>query len=68
MITEKDIMTDEQVANLAHISLCTFQRRMIDGFKTGELDFTKARPMVNGGRRFWLRSDVEKIITERTTA
>lgn len=68
MITEKDIMTDAQVAKLAHISLCTFQRRMQTGFKTGELDFTQARPMVNGGRRFWLRSDVEKVINERTTA
>ena len=68
MIRECDILTDADVAKLAHLSLCTFQRRMKDGFKPGELDFTKARPMVNGGRRFWLRSDVERIITQRTTA
>ncbi len=67
-ITEEDIMTDEQVAKLARLSLCTFQRKMRDGFASGELDWNRARPMVNGGRRTWLRSDVEKVITERMVA
>ena len=67
MIREDDIMTDEDVARLAHLSLCTFQRRMQAGFKEGEIDFTQARPMVNGGRRFWLREDVEKVIRGRVT-
>ena len=67
-ITEHDIMTDEQVAKLARLSLCTFQRKMRDGFASGELDWNRARPMVNGGRRTWLRSDVEKVITERMVA
>lgn len=68
MITEKDIMTDAQVAKLAHLSLCTFQRRMRTGFRAGELDFAQARPMRNGDRRFWLRSDVEDVIRNRVTA
>ena len=68
MIEARDILTDSDVAKLAHVSLCTFQRRMARGFKAGELDFAKARPMMNGGRRFWLRADVERVINERMVA
>lgn len=65
MITAKDIMRDADVAELAGLSLDTFQRKMRDGFAPGELDWTRAVPMLNGGRRTWLRSDVERVITER---
>lgn len=65
MITAADILTDAQVAELSGISLDTFQRRMREGFKAGELDWNQARPMINGGRRFWLRHDVEKVIKAR---
>jgi hypothetical protein len=68
MITSKDIMSDADVAKLVNISTDRFQRRMRDGFKSGELDFSQARPTVMGGRRVWLRADVERIITERTVA
>jgi hypothetical protein len=67
MIRASDILTDADVAKLAHLSLCTFQRRMQKGFKPGEIDFTQARPMRNGDRRFWLREDVEKVIRDRVT-
>lgn len=65
MITPKDIMTDEDVAELVHLSLDRFQRRMRRGFVRGELDFRRANPTVMGGRRVWLRADVERIIQER---
>lgn len=68
MITASDILRDCDVAKLAGISLDTFQRRMRTGFRPGELDWNLARPMVNGGRRFWLRQDVESIIKERKVA
>jgi hypothetical protein len=65
MITENDILTDAQVAKLAGFKLDTFQRRMRKGFKPGELDWNKARPIRNGDRRWWFRPDVEKVIKER---
>lgn len=68
MITAKDIMSDADVAKLVNISVDRFQRRMRDGFKSGEYDFRQARPTLMGGRRVWLRADVERIITERTVA
>jgi len=68
MITAADILRDADVARLAGLSLDTFQRKMRDGFAAGELDWRQARPMTNGGRRTWLRGDVEKVITERTVA
>lgn len=67
MIRESDILTDADVAKLAHLHICTFQRRMQKGFKQGEIDFAQARPMMNGGRRFWLREDVERVIRDRVT-
>ena len=66
MITSKDIMTDADVAKIVRLSLCCFQRRMRTGFKTGELDLRKARPVVMGKRRWWLRADVERVLIERT--
>ncbi len=67
MIRESDIMTDAEVAKLAHLSLCAFQRKIRKGFKPGEIDFTKAKPMTIGDRRFWLREDVEAVIKGRVT-
>jgi len=67
MIRESDILTDADVAKLAHLHICTFQRRMQNGFNPGEIDFTQARPMRNGDRRFWLREDVERVIRDRVT-
>ena len=66
MITSKDILCDADVAKLVYLSLDRFQRRMREGFKRGELDFRQADPTVMGGRRVWLRADVERIIKERT--
>lgn len=66
MITSKDIMDDADVAELARISVDRFQRRMRKSFHRGELDFRQADPTVMGGRRVWLRVDVERIIKERT--
>ena len=66
MITSKDIMSDADVAKLVCLSLDRFQRRMRDGFEQGEFDFRQADPTVMGGRRVWLRADVERIIKERT--
>ena len=66
MISSKDIMSDAEVAKLVHLSLDRFQRRMRDGFEQGEFDFRQADPTVMGGRRVWLRADVERIIKERT--
>lgn len=66
MITSKDILCDADVAKLARISVDRFQRRIREGFKRGELDFRQADPTVMGGRRVWLRADVERIIKERT--
>lgn len=51
MITPKDIMSDEEVARLVNLSTDRFQRRMRDGFKSGEYDFRRANPTVMGGRR-----------------
>ena len=66
MITSKDIMSDADMAELVNLSIDRFQRRMREGFKRGELDFRQADPTVMGGRRVWLRADVERIIKERT--
>ena len=53
MITVKDIMSDADVAKLVNISVDRFQRRMRDGFKSGEYDFRQARPTLMGGRKAW---------------
>ena len=65
MIKEDDILTDADVAKLAGLSLYSFQARMRDGIRSGEIDWFAARPMTLGGRRRWLRQDVEKVIRER---
>ena len=65
MITSADILTDAQVARLAGFKTDTFQRRIKNGFKPGELDLMQAKPWSNGRRRFWFRPDVEKIIKDR---
>ena len=66
MITSKDIMTDEDVADIVNLSLDTFQERVRQGFKVGELDLRKARQVVMDKRRWWFRADVERVLIERT--
>lgn len=69
MITAADLLTDAQVAKLAHLSLCAFQRKMKSGdFASGELDWRQARPVQIGRSRMWFRPDVEAVITERKVA
>lgn len=68
MITSNDIMRDADVAKLLRISLCCFQRKVLHGFDRGELDFRQAAPTMIGGRRVWLRADVERIINEKVVA
>ncbi len=65
MITAADIMSDADVAELAGVSVDTFQRSLRVGIKAGELDWMQAKPMLHGGRRRWLRADVERVIKER---
>lgn len=67
MITAADIMSDADVAALVGVALSTFQKWMRDDAPAGAIFWAKARPMMVGGRRRWLRSDVEKVIKERIT-
>lgn len=61
---KEDIMFDKDVAKFFRISLKTFQRRVLRPRK-GELDPNKAEPCVIGGRRLWLRANVERVLNER---
>ena len=55
-------MTDADVAEFFGISKTTLQRRLRHPV-AGEINLAKAEPGIIGGRRFWLRSNVEEIIT-----
>lgn len=68
MKPEKPIMTDAEVAEFFGVTVRTLQRR-VKTPKAGELDLNKAEPTVFGGRRFWLRANVERLagITKGTT-
>lgn len=67
MITAADIMSDADVAALIGVALATFQKWMRDDTPQGAIFWEQAKPMMVGGRRRWLRSDVEKVIKERIT-
>lgn len=67
MITAADILTDADVAKLAGVSVETFQRSLRYGIPPGEIDWLAAKPMLHGGRRRWLRQDVERVIRDRVT-
>lgn len=63
MNEQNPIMTDEEVSALLRCSVKTLRRRMnLAKPKAGEVDLHKAEPMKFGGRRFWLRSKVEKTL------
>lgn len=61
MPAEKPIMTDAEVAALLGVTLRTLQRR-VKAPKSGELDLNDAKPTTFGGRRFWLRTNVERLL------
>lgn len=54
------IMTDKDVAKFFNISVRTLTRRL-DKPLEGEIDLNRAEPRKIGGRRFWLRENVEKV-------
>lgn len=57
---EKPVMTDAEVAAFFGISKRTLQRRVLKP-EAGEIDPNKAEPQTIGGRRFWLRENVERL-------
>lgn len=54
------VMFDKDVAEFFGISLRTLQNRMLRPVP-GEINLHDAQPAKVGGRRFWLRSSVEKL-------
>ncbi len=54
------VIFDKDVAEFFGISLRTLQNRMLRPV-AGELDLNDAHPAKVGGRRFWLRSSVERL-------
>lgn len=56
------IMNDEQVARLLRVSVRTLRRRLDSAPPPGEIDIRKAAPEKFGSRRFWHRSEVEKLL------
>lgn len=67
MITAADIMSDADVAKLIGVALSTFQKWLRTDTPNGSILWEKAHPVMVGGRRRWLRSDIEKILKERIT-
>ena len=56
------VMTDCEVAEFFHISTKTLQRRVNRPLKAkGEIDLNDACPGKIGGKRFWLRAEVERL-------
>lgn len=55
------IIFDADIARMFGISVRTLQRRLIKP-QVGELDLNEARPEVVGGRRFWLRERVMRLL------
>ena len=56
----RSIMTDAEVAEFFGISKRTFQRRVLNPVE-GEINPNDAKPEYIGGRRFWVRTDIEKL-------
>jgi len=54
------VMTDGEVAAFFGISKRTLQRRVAEPMK-GEIDPNDAKPKAIGGRRFWLRENIERL-------
>jgi hypothetical protein len=56
------VMFDADVAEFFGISVKTLQRRVAHPAK-GEIDPNDAHPVIIGGRRLWLREDVERLVS-----
>ena len=54
------VMTDADVAAFFGIAKRTLQRRVLAPAK-GEIDPNDAHPQTIGGRRFWLRDNIERL-------
>ena len=59
--TDPRVMFDADVAAFRGIDKRTLQRRILRPVP-GEIDPNDARPVTIGGRRLWLREDVERLI------
>ena len=59
--SDSRIMFDADVAAFFGISVKTLQRRVASPGK-GEINPNDAHPVAIGGRRLWLREDVERLI------
>ena len=55
------VMFDADVAAFFGIDKRTLQRRILRPVP-GEIDPNDARPVTIGGRRLWLREDVERLV------
>ena len=62
----REVMTDAEVAEFFGISKRTFQGRVAKPAK-GEINPNDAKPQTIGGRRFWLRENVERLAGITTT-
>lgn len=60
MASVSPIMTDKDVAKFFNISVRTLARRLEKPLD-GEIDPNLAEPRKIGGRRFWLRANVERV-------
>ena len=57
---DERVMFDADVAAFFGITVKTLQRRVATPAK-GEINPNDARPKTIGGRRFWLRKNVERL-------
>lgn len=55
------IMFDRDVAKMFGISVRTLQRHLIKPVP-GEIDLNDAGPETVGGRRFWLREEIVRVV------
>ena len=55
------LMTDADIAALVGVNIKTLQRRIAKPV-AGELDLNRAEPQKIGGRRFWVRTKVERVL------
>ena len=59
--SDNRVMFDADVAAFFGISVKTLQRRVARPVK-GEIDPNDAHPATIGGRRLWLREEVERLV------
>ena len=59
--TDSRVMFDADVAAFFGISVKTLQRRVATP-ANGEINPNDAHPQTIGGRRLWLREDVERLV------